>query len=59
MKILTTEMDILDSELSEIYNKIIDKDKDLNKMSTKFNSLKQEFIENSSKTFERPPLAFI
>ena len=42
MKILTTEMDILDSELSEIYNKIIDKDKDLNKMNTKHNSLKQE-----------------
>ena len=42
MKILTTEMDILDSELSEIYNKIIDKDKDLNKMNAKHNSLKQE-----------------
>ncbi len=42
MKILTTEMDILDSELSEIYNKIIEKDKDLNKMNAKHNSLKQE-----------------
>ena len=42
MKILKTEMDILDSELSEIYNKILDKDKDLNKMSAKHNALKQE-----------------
>ena len=42
MKILKTEMDILDSELSEIYNKILDKDKDLNKMTAKHNALKQE-----------------
>ena len=42
MKILKTEMDILDSELSEIYNKILDKDKDLNKMTAKHNALKQD-----------------
>ena len=42
MKILKTEMDILESELSEIYNKILDKDKDLNKMSATHNALKQD-----------------
>ena len=52
MKILVTEMDILDSELSEIYNKIIDKDKDLNKMSTKFNSLKQEINQYGLKNLK-------
>ena len=52
MKILTTEMDILDSELSEIYNKIIDKDKDLNKMNTKHNSLKQEINQYGLKNIK-------
>lgn len=42
MKILQTEMDILDSNLGETYNEIIEKDKDLNKMQTRHNSLKQE-----------------
>ena len=52
MKILTTEMDILDSELSEIYNKIIDKDKDLNKMNAKHNSLKQEINQYGLKNLK-------
>ena len=52
MKILKTEMDILDSELSEIYNKILDKDKDLNKMSAKHNALKQEINQYGLKNLK-------
>jgi chromosome segregation ATPase len=42
MKIITTEMDILNSELSEIYTKLLEKDKDLNKINARQNVLKQE-----------------
>jgi chromosome segregation ATPase len=42
MKIVVTEMDILNSELTEINNKLAEKDKDLNKINAKQNALKQE-----------------
>lgn len=49
MKIITTEMDILNSELSEIYTKLLEKDKDLNKINAKQNVLKQEINTNKLK----------
>ncbi len=42
MKIITVEMDILNSELSEIYVKLLEKDKDLSKINARQNALKQE-----------------
>ena len=42
MRIITTEMDILQSELNEINNKLSDKQKELNKIKQQQNALKQE-----------------
>lgn len=52
MKIVTTEMDILNAELSEIYTKLLEKDKDLNKIKARQNQLKQEINANKSKKNE-------
>jgi chromosome segregation ATPase len=54
MRIITTEMDILQSELNEINNKLSDKQKELNKIKQQQNALKQEIngLQFQNKNFE-------
>jgi chromosome segregation ATPase len=54
MRIITTEMDILQSELNEINNKLSDKQKELNKIKQQQNALKQEIngLQFQNRNFE-------
>ena len=54
MRIITTEMDILQSELNEINNKLADKQKELNKIKQQQNALKQEInnLQYQNKNYE-------
>jgi len=54
MRIITTEMDILQSELNEINNKLSDKQKELNKIKQQQNALKQEInnLQFQNKNYE-------